>query len=73
MNKASPKAQRIGNPKLKRLYTLAEAGHYLGRSEYSVRCLIWAGQLPVVKHGRKQWVDIRDMDRYIEVNKVTVI
>lgn len=54
---------------VKRLYTLKEAGVYLGRSEYSVRSLIWSRTLPVVKHGKKQWVDLNDMDTYIERNK----
>ena len=66
------KAQRINNPFTKRLYTLKEAGQYLARSEYSIRSLIWAGLLPVVKHGKKQWVDIMDMDLFIERNKETV-
>ncbi|MBN1843077.1 MAG: helix-turn-helix domain-containing protein [Deltaproteobacteria bacterium] len=66
------KAQRISNPFAKRLFTLREAGLYLGRSEYSVRTLIWSGTLPVVKHGKKQWVDIVDMDTFIEKNKETI-
>jgi hypothetical protein len=66
------KARRTTNPLSKRLYTLKEAGAYLGRSEYSVRTLIWNGILPVVKNGKKQWVDIVDMDRFIERNKEIV-
>ena len=68
-NKGSKKAHRISNPFAKRLYTLKEAGHYLGRSEYSVRTLIWNGVLPVVRHGKKQWVDVTDMDAFISQNK----
>ena len=64
------KVQRITIPLVKRLFTLKEAGHYLGRSEYSVRSLIWSGGLPVVKHGKKQWVDIVDLDLFIERNKI---
>jgi len=67
------KAQRISSPFAKRLYTLKEAGQYLARSEYSIRSLIWAGLLPVVKHGRKQWVDLNDMDTYIKRNKETMV
>jgi len=67
------KAQRISNPFTKRLYTLKEAGFYLGRSEYSVRTLIWNGTLPVVKNGKKQWLDIMDMDGFIEKNKETIL
>lgn len=72
------KAQRITIPFAKRLYTLREAGVYLGRSEYSVRSLIWSGALPVVKNpgdtdsGKKQWVDILDLDLFIERHKETV-
>jgi hypothetical protein len=78
-NKGSKKAQRISNPSFKRLYTLREAGFYLGRSEYSVRTLVWNGDLPVIKnpggdqHGKKQWVDVADMDSFIEKNKETVL
>jgi excisionase family DNA binding protein len=65
-------AQRISNPLTKRLFTLKEAGEYLGRSEYSVRTLIWSGHLPVVRNGKKQWVDICDLDAFIERNKETI-
>lgn len=63
----------------KRLFTLKEAGVYLGRSEYSVRTMIWSGILPVVKNpngadsGKKQWIDIVDMDKFIDRNKETVM
>jgi hypothetical protein len=77
--KAKKKGQGISNPSFKRLYTLKEAGFYLGRSEYSVRTLIWNGLLPVIKNpggdqdGKKQWVDIQDMDLFIERNKEKVL
>ena len=69
------KAQGISKPLglHKRLFTLAEASTYLGRSIYSIRSLIWGGKLPVVKDGKKQWVDILDMDQFIEQNKMTII
>ena len=58
----------------KRLYTLAEAGQYLGRSVYSVRELVWAGRIPVLQHRPrgKQWVDIRDLDKFIDTEKRTI-
>jgi hypothetical protein len=59
---------------MKRLYTLKEASEYLGRTVYAVRELIWTGLLPVVRHsdrrGSKQWVDINDLEYFIEKNKV---
>ena len=69
----SKKAQRISNPLNKRLYDLKEAAVYLGRPVYSVRCLIWTGILPVVRTGKKQYLDIADMDTFIERNKETII
>ena len=57
----------------KRLYTLKEAAEYLGRSEWSMRELIWARKIPVVREdgGRKIYLDVSDLDRFIEQNKVT--
>ena len=57
------------NRSLKRLYNVPEAGEYLGRSAWSIRRLIWAGELPSVRSGRKVQVDVRDMDEFIERNK----
>ena len=54
----------------KRLYNLAEAAIYLGRSTWSVRRLIWVGELPQVRAGGRVHVDLRDMDAFIERNKV---
>ena len=51
---------------LKRLYSLPEAAIYLGRSDWSVRRLIWAGELPSVRAGGRVHVDVRDMDEFIE-------
>ena len=53
------------NP-VKRLYTLSEAGVYLGRSTWSVRRLIWNGELPQVRAGGRVHLDVRDMDEFIE-------
>ncbi len=54
----------------KRLYRLPEAAEYLGRSEWSVRRMIWGGALPCVKHGRRVHVDVQDMESFIDLNKV---
>ena len=61
----------IRNPLGKRLYTLKEAARYLGRSDWSMRELIWAGKIPVVRGDgdRKIFLDIKDIDQYIERNK----
>jgi len=65
------KAQGIHNPLGKRLYTLKESAEYLGRSVWGVRDLIWARVIPVVKQQgcRKMYLDISDLDAFIEKNK----
>jgi hypothetical protein len=65
--------RRIKNPLVKRLYTLKEAAMYLGRGEWGMRELIWARKIPVVKPdgGRKIFVDIIDLENYVEKNKTT--
>jgi len=55
---------------LKRLYSLAEAAMYLGRSTWSVRRLIWNGDLPQIRAGGRVHVDVQDMDAFIEKHKV---
>ena len=58
-------------PLKKRLLTVEEASLYLGRSLSSVRELIWSGDLPFVKAGRRTHLDIYDLDKWIEQHKVT--
>jgi excisionase family DNA binding protein len=53
----------------KRLYSIPEAAQYLGRSTWSVRHLVWSGELPEVRAGRRVHLDIKDMDAFIEMNK----
>jgi len=53
----------------KRLYTVKEAAEYLGHTVWGLRSLIWAKTLPVVQHGRKQFLDLYDMEAFIERNK----
>lgn len=65
------KAQGIRNPLCKRLYTLKEGAEYLGRSEWGMRDLIWKQAIPVVKQRgcRKIYLDVDDMDSFIQKNK----
>jgi hypothetical protein len=57
----------------RRLFNLKDAASYLGRPVYGVRSLIWSGKLPVIKDGRKMYVDVNDLDLYINRSKVTMI
>lgn len=56
----------------KRLYSVKEAGRYLGRSPWAIRHLIWEGHLPQVRQGRRVMVDVVDMDLFIEKYKMEV-
>jgi hypothetical protein len=58
-------------PETKRLYNIKEAGTFLGRSTWSVREMLWAGKLPYIKDGKRIFVDILDMEKWIEQTKVT--
>ena len=68
---ASHRVRGDGQTARKRLYTLKEGAAYLGRSEWGMRELIWAGVIPVVKQqtARKIFLDINDLDRFVEANK----
>lgn len=54
----------------KRLYSVKEAGKYLGRSPWAIRHLIWEGHLAQVRQGRRVMVDVVDMNRFIERHKM---
>ena len=60
----------LNNKARKRLYTIEEAGEYLGRSTWSVRRLIWGGTLPPVRHGRRIHIDLMDLDAFIDRHKM---
>ena len=70
MSRATETIQR---PK-QRLYSVKDAAEYLGRTVWGVRELIWSHELPVIKSGRggKQYIDVLDMDAYIEKNKAVL-
>lgn len=63
--------QGIYKPLPKRLYTLREGAFYLGRTLWGIRELVWAGKIPVVRSGKRMFVDIRDLDSFIEKSKFT--
>lgn len=63
------KGQKAADTAQKRLYSVKEASLYLGVSAWTVRERIGSGVLPVVRLGRRTLVDLRDLDRLIEVNK----
>ena len=62
---------RISDAQSPRLLPLREAARYLGLSVWAMRERCWAGDLRVVrfKGGRKIFLDIRDLEKFIEQSK----
>jgi len=52
-----------------RLLTVAEGAVFLGRTVTAIRELIWKGTLPYVKWDRRYFLDIRDLEKFIEQHK----
>lgn len=64
-------AQGINYP---RLLPLKDAAAWLGLTVWAMRERIWAGQIPVVQFpgGRKQYIDVKDLEAFIQNNKRTI-
>ena len=59
-----------GPPIRPRLLTVEQAATYLGRSKASVQHLISDGAIPVVRHNRRVFLDVRDLDVWIDSAKM---
>lgn len=55
--------------KIKRLFSIKEAAVFLGRSDWSVREMIWSAKLPYVRDGKRIFIDIVDLETWINNNK----
>jgi len=64
------RARKSPKGPIKRLYSIPEAAFYLGRTVDALREMIWAGKILCVKDGRRVLIDIKDMDDFIERNKM---
>ena len=72
------KAQRLykpvsqtKEPLRKRLLTVKEASVYLGMTIPAIRERIWNGQIPIVRPDRRMFLDIHDLDKWIDQYKTT--
>jgi len=70
LNQGVRKGEEIGNRISKRLYSLKESAVYLGRGLHGVRDMVWRGEIPIVRSGRKMFIDIKDLEEYVEKNKM---
>ena len=53
-----------------RLLTIDAAAKYLGRTRSAVDHMVRGGLLPTVRSDRKIFLDVWDLDRFIDENKV---
>jgi len=51
-----------------RLLTVDQAAVYLARSKEAVQHMVSARRLPVVRDGRRVFLDVRELDRWIGQN-----
>jgi len=58
------------NVPVKRLYSIKELVDRIGATEWFWRSQIWDGQLPYVQVGRKMFVDIMDIETFINKHKM---
>ena len=58
------------NVPVKRLYSIKELVAEIGATEWFWRSQIWDGQLPYVQVGRKMFVEIKDIEKFIKKNKI---
>jgi hypothetical protein len=58
------------NVPIKRLYSIKELVDRIGATEWFWRSQIWDGQLPYVQVGRKMFVDIMDIETFINKHKM---
>lgn len=75
INKAITREQGIEYPMSPRLLPLKRAAEYLGLTVWGMRERIWAGDIPVVQFpgGRKQFIDTKDLEAFIERNKRVIL
>ena len=66
---AMRKALNLSEVTNRRLFTVAETAVYLSLSEREIYNMIANDNLPVVQHGRRTMLDIRDLESWIERNK----
>lgn len=54
----------------RRLCSVAEAARYLAVSTWTVREMVWRGDLPHLRQGRRILLDLRDLDDWVDRAKM---
>lgn len=67
---SSSREPRLGSPTVRpRLLGIHEAASLLSISSWTLREMIWRGDLPEVRIGRRVLIDTRDLDALVERSK----
>jgi excisionase family DNA binding protein len=66
---ASELQKNHGSTVGQRLLTIDQAAVYIGRTKEAVQYLVAAGKLPVVRSDRRVFLDLHDLERWIEDHK----
>lgn len=65
-----PKAKNIGKTfQQKRLFSIKELVDTVGATDWFWRTQIWDGALPFIQVGKKIFVELKDIDNFININK----
>jgi excisionase family DNA binding protein len=67
------KALRVSEVTNRRVFSAEEAGIYIGLSRAEIYNMIGTRELRAVKHGKRTMFDVRDLDEWIERNKVNSV
>ncbi len=61
--------QQKQQPVEQRLFDLKDAAAYLGCKLWTVREMIWHGQIDFIRNGKRQFIAREDLDKWIEADK----
>ena len=75
INKSSQEERWIRSPQGPRLLPLKAAADWLGLTVWAMRERIWQGQIPFIRFdgGRKIYLDVKDLEKFIERHKQTFV
>jgi len=65
-------AKWMSSPMGPRLLPLKEAARWLGLTVWAMRERVWNGDVPVVRFpgGRKMFIDVQDLETFVQRNKM---
>jgi excisionase family DNA binding protein len=59
----------VKDSRSQRLLTVKQAGSYLALGQWRIRSLIYRGELPYIRLGRRILLDLKDLDSLVKAKK----